>query len=127
MQRESYIPLLVGAAVAIVLHVLVVPLSARALLSAPSFGFDLSILGIEAPRQADAGDAIPVTVSVHNRGPRGTGAAASGQVYLSADDRLSADDVLLAALDFDEPQAGAGGDPHVAQPRCRAAPVARCT
>ena len=96
--RQPIPPLLVGALLAVALHLALVPLSVRALVFNERPRPNLRVVGLAAPAEAEAGRTIEVSFEVTNDGAATARTTWIDRVYLSDDGTLSPDDRPLAGL-----------------------------
>ena len=101
--REHILPLALGALAAVVLHVVLAPLAARAFSLGDGRVQDLRIVAVTAPSRAEAGDVIELSFTVNNAGQAAARFGWQDRVYLSDDESISADDRLVTTLSRTDP------------------------
>ncbi len=98
LERETILPLVIGAVIAVLLHLIVLPLAGQvAQRSAERPALTVTI--DDASQQADAGATVSVAYTVRNLGPGRPAFAWVERVYLSDDDQLSGDDRVMTSRD----------------------------
>jgi len=96
--RESMLPLTLGALFAVAVHFLLLPAMAQSLASRAEAWPDLQVDSIEAPARVKSETTVRVGLLLENRGTAATPeSVCTSRIYLSSDDRLSDDDQLLTA------------------------------